>query len=101
MKCKECGCCRQGFFKSSPDAYVCIGVKEPFIINDINVDCTEYEYLRVARQEEKNYDRRTALSVLQDLSTNMYPNHDIFGNKTLVIDRDKFEAVRKKYLDKN
>ena len=52
MKCKECGCCRQGFFKSSPDAYVCIGVKEPFIINDINVDCTEYEYLRVARREE-------------------------------------------------
>ena len=45
-------------------------------------------------------DRDTALSVLKDLSRYMYPSYDLFGNKTLVIDRDKFEAIRAKYLDR-
>ena len=42
MKCKDCGCCHKGWFPSSPDLYVCIGVKHPFVIEDINQDCTEY-----------------------------------------------------------
>lgn len=42
MKCKDCHACRKGYFESKPQAYVCIGVKEPFVINDINVECTEY-----------------------------------------------------------
>lgn len=47
----------------------------------------------------EKYDRRTALRVLQDLSNKMYPNFDLFGNPTLVINRDEFEEVRKKWLD--
>ena len=46
------------------------------------------------------FDRYTALEVLKDLSKDMYPSYDLFGKKTLVIDRDKFEAVRAKYLDR-
>lgn len=42
MKCKECVCCRKGWFLSSPNDYVCIGVKNPFIINNINEECSEY-----------------------------------------------------------
>ena len=42
MKCKECESCYKGFFKSKPDKYVCIGVAEPFVISDINQECTEY-----------------------------------------------------------
>ena len=42
MKCIECECCRKGWFKSKPAEYVCIGVKEPFVIKDANVECTEY-----------------------------------------------------------
>lgn len=42
MKCKVCSSCSKGYFKSQPDKYVCIGVKEPFIIKDINHECTEY-----------------------------------------------------------
>jgi hypothetical protein len=42
MKCKECTSCRLGFFKSQPNSYVCIGVKEPFVILDIESECTEY-----------------------------------------------------------
>ena len=44
MKCKECSSCKKGWY--SPDEYVCIGVKEPFIIRDINVECTEYPEYR-------------------------------------------------------
>lgn len=47
MKCRECDSCFKGYFASKPDAYVCIGVREPFVINDINCECTEYP-------EEKN-----------------------------------------------
>ena len=50
-------------------------------------------------KEPEIYDRKTALRVLQDISNKMYPNLDIFGKPTLVIDRPKFEEVRKKYLD--
>ena len=48
---------------------------------------------------ERKNDRETALSILKELSRDMYPSYDLFGNKTLVIDRDKFERIRKKYLD--
>ena len=48
----------------------------------------------------EKYDRHTALRVLQDLSSCMYPSLDLYGNKTLVIDRDKFEKIRAKYLDR-
>ena len=46
MKCKDCDCCRKGWFKSKLNDYVCIGVPEPFVIKDINVECTEYEERR-------------------------------------------------------
>ena len=42
MKCKDCHACRKGYFESKPQAYVCTGVKEPFVIDDIGVECTEY-----------------------------------------------------------
>lgn len=43
MKCKDCGSCEKGWFPSRPYDYVCIGVKYPFVIDDIDVECTEYE----------------------------------------------------------
>lgn len=46
MKCKECASCKKGWFKSSPDDYVCIGVKTPFVINDVDAECTEYPEYR-------------------------------------------------------
>ena len=42
MKCKDCDSCRKGFWASKPEAYICIAVKEPFEIADINNECTEY-----------------------------------------------------------
>lgn len=42
MKCIECDYAVKGFFACEPDKYVCIGVKEPFAIEDPEVECTEY-----------------------------------------------------------
>lgn len=46
MKCKDCSACVKGFLSSKPEAYVCTGVPEPFVISNINSECTEYSYLR-------------------------------------------------------
>lgn len=43
MKCRDCDHKMKGFFACEPDKYVCIGVKEPFVINDIEKECTEYK----------------------------------------------------------
>lgn len=43
MKCKDCDYKMKGFFACKPDKYVCIGVKEPFVIDDIDKECTEYK----------------------------------------------------------
>ena len=42
LKCKDCSSCKKGYFASRPDEYVCIGVKVPFIIDDIEGFCTKY-----------------------------------------------------------
>ena len=42
MKCKDCSACNKGYFKSKPDDYVCTGVCEPFVIRNIDNECTEY-----------------------------------------------------------
>jgi len=51
------------------------------------------------KMDRDDKDRSVALAVLKEFSRDMYPSYDLFGNKTLVINRDKFEAIRKKYLD--
>lgn len=49
--------------------------------------------------ETEKLDRLTALRVLQDISSKMYPDVNLFGQKTLVIRREDFEKIRAKYLD--
>ena len=44
MKCKDCDCCKIGYFKNRPTDYVCVGVKHPFIIDNVNRECTEYQW---------------------------------------------------------
>ncbi len=41
-RCIDCDACRKGWFSSKPDKYVCIGVAEPFIIDDIYDKCKIY-----------------------------------------------------------
>lgn len=44
MKCKDCSACYQVFYNDEQTIsdYICYGVREPFVIYDINSDCTEY-----------------------------------------------------------
>lgn len=64
-----------------------------------------YEYEKIKKEEEwvndqsVEFDRDTALMVLKAISSHMYLSHNIFGEKTLVINLNRFEAVRKKFLD--
>lgn len=67
-----------------------------YITIESNGECDSYY---VPLPETTIMDRDTALAVLKELSRDMYPSHDLFGNGTLVVDRDKFEVIRKKYLD--
>ena len=43
MKCRNCSACHKGYFKSKPNDYVCTGVCEPFVIRNIDNECTEYK----------------------------------------------------------
>lgn len=47
MKCKDCSCCHKGWFDYRPNDYVCTGVKEPFVISDIENECTEYKWTEI------------------------------------------------------
>lgn len=55
-RCKNCTSCIKGYFKSLPEHYVCTGVKEPFIISNINCLCTEYEEQKVWSWNEQRED---------------------------------------------
>ena len=69
---------------------------------DVRDQCSYFDDKSNYIKRAKNtiaYDRRTALCVLKDLSHYMRPSLDMFGEKILTIKRDKFEIVRKKYLD--
>ena len=44
MKCRDCNCLIQGYFKDNPELYVCTGAKEPFVIYDYETaECTQYK----------------------------------------------------------
>ncbi len=53
MKCGECSACKKGWFASQPDAYVCTCVQEPFVIDDVNIECTEYPEKRTGYVKHK------------------------------------------------
>ena len=68
MKCKDCSCCHKGWFSYAPDEYVCTGVKEPFMICNINAECTEYP------------EKRNAVTIEDAIAHYKYGiTHDIFS----------------------
>lgn len=89
IDCTKCEHCIRPY--PEHDLYDCLKWRRLslFEIKEIDV-CPDYKF---------KIDRATALEVLKEFSRDMYPSLDLFGRKTLVINRDKFEAIRKKYLD--
>ena len=65
----------------------------------------QVRYEKILRDEEwindksEEFDRATALKVLQALSHKMRPSLNMYGEKTLIISRYEFEVIRRKYLD--
>ena len=92
--------------RKQPDICKACRNHNKFLIKRRMSERMKYEWEKFRKDEEwandpnVKFDRETALMVLKDLSTRMYPSLDLFGNKTLVISRDKFELVRRKYLDR-
>lgn len=90
MKCRDCTSCEKGFFSSQPEEYVCIGVKEPFVIDNINTDCTEYseEYWKnVILKNKKEIDLKDVLVLYDEESEQIFyePNDfvDYYWDKYL------------------
>ena len=63
MKCIDCDSCQKGYFSSKPEQYVCIGVKHPFLIEDVNQECTEYPKLKERQKFEFNIPKTQTLWV--------------------------------------
>ena len=80
MQCKDCDCCKKGFFSYMPDDYVCIGVKEPFLIDDINMKCTAYsdEYWRHIKNGKTEILLKDALALYDKEEEKMFYEPDDF-----------------------
>lgn len=52
MKCKDCDSCIAIYYRGEHQYYQCIGVKEPFQIDNIEQECTEYK----EKQENREVD---------------------------------------------
>lgn len=84
MRCKDCGSCEKGWFPSRPYDYVCIGVKYPFVIDDIDAECTEYEDKRNMTGIEyvcKNFTKEEIIKQIIDSSI-ISPCIEDFGIET-------------------
>ena len=68
-------------------------------------DREAYLYAKLVEEEawindkSVKFDRDTALAVLEAISKHMHHSQNMYGDPTLVINRHRFEAVRKKFLD--
>ena len=97
MKCKDCHACRKGYFESKPQAYVCIGVNEPFVINDINVECTEYPSLPLKQEvymKQYPYVDDTGIYV----PCKEYTQEGTVSNYKLVISKEMFIEAYIKWI---
>ena len=84
MRCRDCDCAKRGYFKSIPDAYVCTGVKEPFVINNYqDAKCSEYKekkneillttlLLTLNSLKHSNLHKKYLLPILLPLTTSYY-----------------------------
>ena len=95
MKCKNCDFCHKGWFPSKPDEYVCIGVKVPFVITDINHDCTEYkdiaesnkiEVVRCPHCDESYYQEIYSITTCV-YSPNIYKNGELISKSAGTINK--------------
>lgn len=103
MKCKDCHACKKGFWAIKPEAYICIGVKEPFEINDINNECTEHKWATLVQPSEV-YIKQLPYVGDDGIYTpvNEYVQEGCAGTYRLVLSKEMFiEAYTKWILPSN
>lgn len=52
MQCKECSACVKKFYTNNVYVHMCNGVPEPFVIDDIEQECTAYKTTSLKIQED-------------------------------------------------
>ena len=97
MKCRECDCRHEVIFSrwsSDEQTWVketvhqCWGVKDPFVISNIDQECTEYEYKRNNCKKE--------VAVQDAVSHYKYGiSHDIFSEPVTTYAKMSVEALEK------
>lgn len=97
MKCIECDCCHEVTLSRwssvekrwiEESVHQCWGVKEPFVVKDINKECTEYEYKRNKNTKE--------ISVKDAIGHFVYGiNYDIFKEPVTSYAKIAVDALRK------
>lgn len=95
-RCKTCDYAKRGFFASVPEAYVCIGVKEPFVISDYpNAKCSAYPLSLVD----------TTPSTIPDYYACPFDKYEspikVFQQIRTEYDNEIFKAVQSVYTDVN
>lgn len=108
MKGERCQFCEYDRSPSKGIPDVCVQCNHfcNFKVKDRMTIMEMFKYDQLIKEEEwlndnsVEFDRDTALAVLKAISKHMYASHDILDNPTLVINRHRFEAIRKKFLDR-
>ena len=101
MKCRECNCCHEVLLtrwssidKCYTTKYVheCWGVQEPFIIKNINIECTEYPERRNKVVED--------VSIEKAIEYFKYGiSHDIFKEPVTSYAKMAVKALEKMRID--
>ena len=103
MKCRDCDHCRLGYFKSKPYDYVCIGVKEPFVIYNIDEECSEYperRAIQVGKLKEPVYVKQEPFvgECGIYIPDKEYVREDCAGYYKMVLSREMFVEAYNKWI---
>ena len=94
MKCKDCDYCKLGYFKDRPNDYVCTGVKYPFVIDNIDQECTEYPE-RTGKYTKSYQPKEVKAYVGVD---GIYVPSDVYGYHKLLMTREVFVEAYNRYI---
>ena len=99
MKCKDCNSCKLGHFKEMPNDYVCTGVKYPFVIKDIEHECTEYPEKtgKYTFKMATTYQQKDIKAFVGD--DGIYVPSEVYGCHKLLMSKDIFVEAYNKWIN--
>lgn len=99
MKCKDCNYCKIGHFREMPNDYVCTGVKRPFVIDDVNQECTEYPEKtgKYSYKFVKPYQPKEVEAFVGD--TGIYVPSETYGCHKLLMSKEIFVEAYNKWIN--